>query len=239
MALGRLQWRATVARPIGMGTCRGDGDGPSLCARPAPAYQADVGTLPRARPTACYCDSHGGPSRAIAELAHAWAVCAPASVGGESAVIDAGCMGLRSTEAYVVVRPEHGIWLAWLGLGSYLTPVLNPRGGHLDREGRPATRRGPRGARVAKGSKSFPAKTAALEAARAAWARQVDARVGEIERARGGTLAWGRPVMPLAEPIIIELGEHGSAWDVAESLPRRAPMGDAWIRGVRSSGECA
>ena len=154
-------------------------------------------------------------------------------------MLDAGLLALTSREAYVVVRPEHGVWLAWLGLGSHLLAVSNPEGGRRDREGKLATRRGRGGARVVKGAKSFASRENALSAATAAWGRNLEERIACITRARGGTLAWGRPLAPLAEPIVIELGVHGSAWDVAVALPRRSPEGDAMLSGTRPSGECA
>jgi hypothetical protein len=150
-------------------------------------------------------------------------------------------MGLTTREAYLVIRqevnPERTVWLAWIGLGSALTPVDGPSQRSL-RSGKPATRRASHGRRVPRGSKSFDTREAALEHGIAAWRANLARRVAAITRARGGTLDWGVPVEPLAEPIIIEPGRGESAWDVAKALPRRAGEGMAAITGLRPSGEC-
>jgi hypothetical protein len=54
--------------------------------------------------TACYCADHGGVARAAARLAAAWSYLAPACVGDDAAVTDAGVAGLGSEHAYVVLR---------------------------------------------------------------------------------------------------------------------------------------
>lgn len=192
---------------------------------------------PRGRPdaVAAFCAAHGGEARARAAAQADWNYVAPESVDD---VEDAGCMGLQTSHAYVVVRQvppdQGGIWLAWLGLGSLLTPVANPNGERRQRGGRR------HGKQLDRPPTSFPTRNDALEAACAEWRRGVEARVDEIRRARGGTLAWGTPVEPLGEPIIIllEQGDSRSAWDVARALPRRSREGVGWLRGLRPSGEC-
>lgn len=192
---------------------------------------------PRGRPdaVAAYCLEHGGEERARALAERDWNYVAPESVDD---VEDAGCMGLQSTHAYVVVRQvppaQGGVWLAWLGLGSLLTPVVNPKGERRPRGGRR------QGKYQDRPLTSFPARNEALEAARAQWRRELTARVEEIRRARGGTLGWGTPVEPLDEPIIIllEQGDSRSAWNIAKTLPRRSREGFGVLSGLRPSGEC-
>ena len=134
-------------------------------------------------------------------------------MGSDAHVLDAGALALTSREIYVVVRPEHGMWLAWIGIGGYLHAVPNPDGGRRDKEGKIATRRGRNGERVPRGSKSFALRDDALTEALRAWRANLDATIERISAARGGTLAWGLAVEPRADPIVLVLGEHGSAWD--------------------------
>lgn len=201
---------------------------------------------PAGRPDAVggpYCDTHGGADRARAEAARDWGYLAPASVGDSAAVMAAGNMVLQTPHAYVVVRPEGDHWLAWLGLGSRLAPVRDP--GRLTSRQRRAVARGQQEevaretAKQPGGSAAFPSRQAALERAMTAWRSEVEARVAQIRTARGGTLEWGAPVAPLADPIVVEIGEHGSAWDVAVQIERRAPEGLALISGLRPSGEAS
>jgi hypothetical protein len=84
---GRDVWRACGAR-----------------ARSAIAHPPAGTERPDAK--AAYCDAHGGHERAVTEVARDWMVVAPASVGGYSQVLEAGCMSLVSTDAIVVVRYE-------------------------------------------------------------------------------------------------------------------------------------
>lgn len=201
---------------------------------------------PAGRPdaTAAYCDEHGGEARARAEAERDWNYAAPESVGDAESVQDAGCHCLGTPEAYVVVRqtPENqgGVWLAWLGLGSRLTPVANPEPiVRLRPDGKPRMRGGNRPQRPGNGTRSFPSREAALSQARVAWGQGIERRVAEIREARGGTLGWGTPVAPLSEPIeiVLEQGDSRSAWDVAVALPRRAGEGVGFLLGIRPSGE--
>ena len=155
-----------------------------------------------------YCPAHGGELRARAAAARDWNRLAPESVGGEAAVQRAGCLALDSADAYVVVRPERDHWLAWLGIGSHMMPV---RHGGMTARDRRRVERGysPSG----KPSCSYASQVAATAAALVAWRARVAEDVAEITAARGGTLTWGVPVEPRAEPRVIVLGEHGSAWD--------------------------
>lgn len=188
-------------------------DPPTRCAADAVRHAVDLRELERGRLSATYCREHGGPARALHELAHSWLTCAPPSVGDEGAVLDAGTMALTSEHALVVVRPEGPIWLAYLGIGSHLQQVANPLGGKLTRDGRPNTYLCRRtGERKWRGAHSFASREAATEAATVEWRRGVVARVDEIRRARGGRLDWGLTVEPRAEPRIV-LVERGSAWD--------------------------
>lgn len=214
---------------------------------------------PAGRPDAvsAYCVEHGGAARARAAAELDWNYLAPESVGGAVDVEHAGCLCLQTPEAYVVLRQtpaeQGGTWLAWLGLGSLLTPVPNPepRPVRLSPAGE---RRSPRGGRrhkraaslaehVERGAitRSFPTRAEAFAAADVAWSARVRARVAEIRAARGGTLEWGTPVEPLEDPIVVvlEQGDSRSAWDVAVTLPRRGRSGVAGLTGLRPSGECA
>jgi hypothetical protein len=193
---------------------------------------------PAERPdaVACYCDEHGGETRARAVAERDWMYVAPASVGGPAEVEEAGTDSLRSTEAYVVVRQTlpatGGKWLAWLGIGSHMVSIPNPHA--------VPSRRGGRGrSSGSNGTKAFPTRSAALEEAKKVWSSRVEQRVREITEGRGGTLSWGTPVEPLSDPVVIllEQGDPRTAWDVAETLPRRARAGLHMISGLRPSGE--
>lgn len=199
---------------------------------------------PAGRPDAIggpYCAEHGGIERAEREARASWDFVAPATVGSSADVHRAGTEVLRTPERYIVVRQlseaQGGAWVAALGLGSLMSPVENPaavpsrRGGarHRRSGGRPS------------GTQGFRELEDALAAARALWAQRLAARVEAIRVARGGTLEWGLPVEPAAEPIVIvlEQGDQRSGWDVALSLPRQAPPGFAVLSGLRPSGEIA
>lgn len=194
---------------------------------------------PAERPdaVACYCDEHGGETRARAVAERDWMYVAPECVGGPAEVEQAGTDSLRSTEAYVVVRQTlpatGGKWLAWLGIGSHMVSVVNPRAVPSRRGGRRHRSSG------SDGTKAFPTRVEALEEARKAWSTRVEQRVRDITAVRGGTLCWGTPVEPLDEPILIvlEQGDARTAWDVAETLPRRSREGLYVISGLRPSGE--
>lgn len=194
---------------------------------------------PAGRPDAvgCYCPNHGGLERARAEAEQDWNWLAPPEVGPARMVKYAGNLCLHTTEAYVMLRqlPEAqgGVWLAFLGLGVTAAPVSNPQG--------KASRRGGRRANNRKGGGlSFPDKRSAEVAAHDAWHANVNARVREIERLRGGTLDWGTPVKPLLGPIVITVvaGDPRNPWEVAEALPRLTPSSvNARKNGLRASGE--
>jgi len=213
------------------------------CRRPGQVVRLPC---PAGRPdaVAAYCAEHGGEERARAEAERDWMRVAPASVGGPEEVEHAGTDCLRTPEAYVVLRrmppAQGGVWLAWLGLGSALTPVENPHPRvRLRADGKVRTRS--HGRTKSNGRKAFAARELALAAATAAWAERVRERVEEIRRARGGTLDWGTPVEPLAEPIVIDLepgSDEAGAWEAAKALPRRSAAGAAEITGLRPSGEC-
>lgn len=190
---------------------------------------------------ACYCTAHGGRTRAERELAAAWPVAAPDSVGDDESVNHAGALQLRTPEAYVEIRQLAadigGKWLAFLGLGSLQTPVENPRAAlktsrngtvRLSKSGKP------------RGAYSFASREEAEAAAIEAWRVGLARRVAKITEARGGTLAWGTAIEPLDRPhvIVLEPG-MGTAWDVAVTLPRVAPVGLAVMSGLRASGEVA
>lgn len=128
------------------------------------------------------CDAHGGAERAIAQVAGSWYVQAPLSVED---VLEAGTASLCSEDVYVVVRPSgSGRWVASLGIGSHTRSL---RG-------------------------SWASQSGAIEAGVAAWRAQVDADVAEITRLRGGTLAWGMPVQPRDEPVVIAARQGQSAY---------------------------
>jgi len=117
-------------------------------------------------------------------------------------------LDLELTELAPTVHHHPRPWQSAIGVGAMLTDL----GAHATRE-------------------------AALEAGRAAWAARVQSDVDAIREARGGTLDWGVPVAPLADPVVLEPREGESAWDAVERERRRAPVGIAVVSGVRSSGE--
>lgn len=183
------------------------------CAEPARRYALDLRHLDRGSLREAFCEAHGGTDRALRLLAESWMAAAPASVGDAAAVEQAGALSLTSRAVYVVVRPEHGIWLAWIGIGSHLLQVANPAGGKLSRDGRPLYHRTASGEKRWRGAMSFRSAESAESAAVDAWRKNVAESVERIRRARGETLSWGLPVKPRTEPIVLKLGEHGSAWD--------------------------
>lgn len=157
------------------------GDGP--CVRHG---ERVVLPTPAGRPPAVggpYCDMHGGAARAREEAERDSNYSAPAEVGDAGAVASAGCLALCSVHACVVVRPEHGRWLAWLGIGGLLQGVENPHAKlrHRGGAGRSKQRR-------CSGRYAFPTCEAAIEIAVHVWRETLHARVEEIGRARGGTL---------------------------------------------------
>lgn len=206
---------------------------------PNPGHEVRL-KCPAGRPDAvgCYCDEHGGAERARQLASQEWNYLAPECVGDEHAVEDAGCQCLGTPEAYVVIRQtpaaQGGTWLAWLGLGSRLKAVPSEAGPRLDVDGKPRLRRG-----KPFGAMAFSSRNAAVERALSVWRKDLARRVAEIRRARGGTLSWGTPIEPLANPIVIllEQGDSRSAWDVAVRLPRKSPEGVASLTGLRPSGE--
>ena len=182
--------------------------GETFCMRQA---ERVVLPTPAGRPQAVggpYCDVHGGLARSRTEAERDWYYAAPACVGDAEAVVDAGAQALCSVHACVVVRPEHGRWLAWLGIGGLLQGVANPRARVRHRGGKGRDRH-----RRSSGRYAFTTREAALETAVAVWRQTVSTRVDEIRMARGGTLDWGLAVAPRDEPLIYLLAEHGSAWD--------------------------
>lgn len=66
---------------------------------PCPAGRPDAVAGP-------YCTAHGGHARADAEARRDWSFLAPASVGHEGKVLETGCLGLTSPNAYLVIRQE-------------------------------------------------------------------------------------------------------------------------------------
>lgn len=104
--------------------------------------------------------------------------------------------------------PRKRPWLAQLGLGSHLIHV----GAYATRE-------------------------EALAAGLAEWRMRVSEWLGEIREARGGTLDWGVPVRPLAEPILVEPKPGQSAWDAIPAVGLSGEdRGLYLIGGVSSSG---
>lgn len=184
-----------------------------------------------------YCEAHGGEPRARSEAEHEWVYLAPASVGGDDEVQAAGCLALHTVEAYVVIRREGGHWLAWLGLGSMLDPVVGDRPNGVARRWARRHPGEPLPERFV--SRVFATRAGAIAGATETWARRVAARTEEIRSARGGTLEWGVPVEPLREPLIVEPADGETAWDVVQRTAPVAPRGLSAITGLRPSGEAA
>lgn len=164
-----------------------------------------------------WCSLHGGLDRAWREVRRDWNFLAPESVGGAAEVLVAGKRHLDTTHAYLVVRPEKGgVWLAWLGVGSKQVPVLS-------------------GVRDGAASYAFRDEVEARRAGIAAWELRLAEAVASIREARGGTLAWGEPVEPLPEPVVLAPA-RGSAWEAARAQPRRSKM-TPWRSGLLPTGE--
>lgn len=205
-----------------------------LCPEPGESVTLQC---PAGRPDAVagpYCGAHGGSSRALAEAESNWHRLAPESVGGPAEVLAAGTLGLQSPHAYVVLRPERGRWLAWLGLGSMLQQV--PRADYAGC-GRTRCRSCALGKYCGRSRNAFPDRDAALRDATALWRANLTERIAEIHAARGGTLSWGIEVTPLTDPIVIDLAEGQSAWDAAQARDRIGSPGLGMISGLRGTGE--
>ncbi len=167
----------------------------------------------------CLCDAHGGGAMATARVLRDWNVAAPPSVGDEEAVTEAGTATLASQHVYVVVRPENGRWLAALGIGSHTQQVRR-----IDADPERARKASPehraQHARTRRGGgNSWATREEAMSAGMVAWRAEVDRDVAEITALRGGTLAWGMPVAPRAEPIVL-VAEHGQSAYAADRVAR-------------------
>lgn len=218
---------------------------------------------PAGRPDAVggpYCEEHGGRARAQREAECDWNHLAPASVGDEEDVQDAGCMGLTTRHAYLTIQHEPAgagravdRWLASLGIGSHMVQVANPATRVSWQPGEHAPKGAPRRKRNAYrayaetkeewrircatvGGYAFLTRESAIAEGTRVWRETLATRVEEIRRARGGTFNWGVEIEPLAEPIIVE-SASSSSWDVAIALPRRGKPGLAVFSGLRPSGE--
>jgi hypothetical protein len=108
------------------------------------------------------------------------------------------------------LRARRRPWVAQLGIGGYLAHIL-----------------------------ATTTEDEAIEAGRRAWQARVVADVAFIRAARGGTLAWGVPIAPLAEPRVLRPTAGETGWDLVSALPRLAPPGASLFSGVRPSGEPA
>jgi hypothetical protein len=85
-------------------------------------------------------------------------------------------------------------WLAQLGVGSHVRAVG-----------------------------AFATRAEAVEAGLAAWRSGLEREMAAISKARGGTLEWGMPVEPRAEPIVVEPRPGESAWDAYERQMSNEP----------------
>lgn len=201
------------------------------CANRAVRYVADLTHLRRGKVGACECDEHGGAARAIERIQTDWLYVAPDEAGDVESVMAAGTECLRTPDAYIVLRQEHGRWLAWLGLGTMLRQVQMRDTPRLHK-GRPYMRGNkPRGLMAA------DTREEAMAKARARWRLELEQHVDAIIEMRGGTLDWGVPVEPAHEPVVVDAPERKCGWDIATSLPRMARQGIGCISGLRPSGE--
>jgi hypothetical protein len=201
------------------------------CGANATGWTVDLTSWGRGHVSRCYCVDHGGSELAVSEISRDWNYLAPVSVGDAGAVQDAGMRCLNSTNAYVVVREEHGRWLAYLGVGSMMIQV------RMRHE--PVVRRG----RVyrqsngkLRGQMATDSRDDALARAIDAWRSKLADDIAAITAARGGVLDWGLPVEPLADPMVLDT-TSGNGWDKAASAARQARPGLAYFLGVRPSGE--
>ena len=188
------------------------------CGATADELTENLTRLGRGHVSRSYCADHGGVERARRELGEDDLLQAPRVVGDRDAVMIAGSLGFVGGDRQIALLEENGVWLAFCGHGGVLKPVDNPAGYERSRDGNIRTRVRKRdGKRVPRGGKSFPTRDDALAAALAAWRRGITRRVAEIIYARGGTLAWGRPLDDLREPTIcdVEKGEWETSWFAA------------------------
>lgn len=191
------------------------------CDRPSVLVTCSPGAGRRLA-SACYCDDHGGPERSRRQVLAHWSVVAPDSVGDDEDVQDAGCLALDSRHVFLVIRPQDGRWIAARGIGGLTEPLRRP---DADPE---RTRRSkpPGGGRTRRGGGgSWETREAALEDGIALWRAGVEDRVAEIVAARGGSLAWGVPVEPRTEPIVLwpEKGQSAYAADRVRRLRELLP----------------
>jgi len=154
---------------------------PATCL-PCPAGRRDAVAGP-------YCEAHGGATRAQREAEADWLYVAPASVGSEYDVQNAGCAALCSEHVYVVVRAEGTRYTVALGIGSHTTTL---RGSHAS-------------------------AMEAEKYGRAAWATRLARDTETIRVMRGGTLAWGMSIAPREAPIVLHPATKASAWDALPS----------------------
>lgn len=201
------------------------------CARHAMRHAADLTHLRRGKVSACYCEEHGGEARAMEQIQRDWLYVAPDQVGDAQSVMTAGSECLRTPDAYIVLRQEHGRWLAWLGLGTMMRQVQMRATPRL-RNGRAYLR----GAKP-RGLMAADTREEAMAKAHARWRHELAHHVQAIVEMRGGSLDWGVPVEPAGEPVVIYAPESTCGWDVAIRLPRQARPGIGWISGLRPSGE--
>lgn len=172
-----------------------------------------------------YCSAHGGQERAQREAETSWDYVAPTCVGDAEAVLSAGCASLDSRNVYVVLRQEGSRWLAWLGIGGHMVGVHAP-GSRPHRKHHEAKADYLR--RCEAGGYAFATRAAAEAEGVRVWSHTIERDVEDITRRRGGTLAWGVPVEPRAEPIVIDATGR-NAWDV---------VGDARTATVETSRVC-
>lgn len=173
---------------------------------------------PSGRPNAVggpYCEEHGGLARAQHEAETEWDYVAPASVGDSEAVLSAGCASLDSSNVYVVLRHEGSRWLAWLGVGGHMVGVHAPgtRPHRKHHESKAAYEE-----RCRAGGYAFASREAAEAEGVRVWRETVDRDVADITRQRGGTLSWGMPIAPLADPVVIDATGR-NAWDCVGTGP--------------------
>jgi len=146
-----------------------------------------------------YCEGHGGAERAQREAESSWDYLAPASVGSSDEVRAAGNRRLGSEHTFVVLRELAaecgGGWEVGLGVGDDYRRLRTglPR---LKRK----SGRGPLGELTSR----YGDRESALAAGLSEWRSTLALKIEAVRSARGGTLAWGVPIEPRSEPVLLE-----------------------------------
>lgn len=180
--------------------------GHERCRQLAAEYVGDPGVPGRKQVRACYCSEHGGETRSRNEVLGSWTLYAPEAAGDDAAVLIAGALALGAEHQCIVVyAPFAGGWTASLGVGLHYKPIET----------------------------TWPTEEAAVQGATRVWRAELGWAVGKIREARGGTLGWGVPVEPRAEPYILRLEDGQSGYAAYRIAVLREAVPEAEVRRTR------